>query len=221
MLSAIIFDFDGLIIDTESPELDAWQEVYEAHGQTLAIDVWSDCVGRPPGTFDPIAHLEGLTGAAIDRAAVAGSVRSQARSRAFTQPALPGVEAWLGESSALGIPIGIASSSSHAWVEGHLRRLGIRERFEVVVCREDTIDHKPLPAPYLLAAERLGVDPARVLVVEDAPNGVAAAKAAGMWCLAVPNVVTAPLDFRAADLRIDSLAEMSIADVARRLGTES
>lgn len=217
MFRALIFDFDGLIIDTESTELDAWREVFAAHGQALTLDVWSDSIGRPPGSFDPCVHLAALCGARLDGDAIRVVVRERARARASELPLLPGVAAWLDDALRLGIRVGLASSSSHRWVEGHLDRLGLLDRFHAIVCREDTEEHKPHPAPYARAVDRLGFPPREQLGIEDSPHGLASAKAAGVRCIAVPNAVTRSLDFTTADLRLDSLADMRLTEAMRTL----
>jgi len=219
-IRALIFDFDGLIIDTESTELRAWEEVFLEHDCDLSPDVWADCIGRPPGFFDPATHLASLTALEIDAAEIGTAVRRRARAMAFEQPLLPGVSRWIDDALELGLATGIVSSSSRAWVESHLDRLGIRDRFPHLVCREDTPLHKPDPTPYRQMASALGIKPAEAIVLEDSPNGVAAAMAAGMWCIAVPGPVTRQLAFGPATRMIDSLDSLTIRDMIASIESE-
>jgi HAD superfamily hydrolase (TIGR01509 family) len=219
-IRALIFDFDGLIIDTESTELLAWEEVYLEHECELTPEAWGDCIGRPPGFFDPATHLASLTPVAIDPAQIGDAVRQKARAMAYEQPLLPGVSRWIADAGDLGLAIGIVSSSSRSWVESHLERLGIRDRFRHLVCREDTLLHKPDPAPYRQMAEALGVEPSEAIVLEDSPNGVAAAMAAGMWCIAVPGPVTRQLEFGPATKMIDSLDSLSVREMIASIKNE-
>ena len=133
------------------------------------------------------------------------------------RPLLPGVETLLRDAMALGLGRAVASSSSCGWVEGWLRRHGIRDLVDVVVARDDVRKVKPDPELFLLAASRLGVAPAACVVFEDSPNGMRAALAAGMRCVAVPNALTRPLARPEVDLVLDSLAERPLAQVLEAL----
>ncbi|HEU5287461.1 MAG TPA: HAD-IA family hydrolase, partial [Candidatus Limnocylindria bacterium] len=130
---------------------------------------------------------------------------------------MAGVRDYLTDARRLGLRIGIASSSTRGWVCGHLERLAVREGWDAIVCREDVQDAKPSPELYQKAVGLLGVAPQEALALEDSPNGIAAAKAAGLRCVAVPNPLTADLDLRQADMRIASLAELSLGELIRRL----
>ena len=133
------------------------------------------------------------------------------------QPLLPGVEPLLREAVRLGLGRAVASSSSCGWVEGWLRRHAIRELVAVVVARDDVRRVKPDPELFLLAASRLGCEPAACLVFEDSPNGMRAALAAGMRCVAVPNALTRPLARPSVDLVLESLAEAPLGEILARL----
>jgi HAD superfamily hydrolase (TIGR01509 family) len=127
-----------------------------------------------------------------------------------------GILAWLSGAEALGIPVGVASSSSHRWVDGHLDRLGISHRFATVVCAGDGIPSKPHPGSYRLACQHLGADPTRSVAVEDSPTGVTAASTAGLSTVAVPHDLTRDLDLSRADLVVDSLESLSVAEAFER-----
>ena len=214
MLKAVIFDLDGTILDTETPEFVSWQEAYAAHGVSLAQAVWSQAIGTADSGWDPYVHLETLLGGPIDRATL-GATR-HARFDELMGAAEPraGVVAWLDEARDLGLRVGLASSSGAAWVSRFLDALGLRDRFAVLATRDRVAHSKPAPDLYELALSDLGVGADEALAVEDSPNGVAAAKAAGLFCVAVPNPLTADLALDGADLVLGSLAERSIREVA-------
>jgi len=150
----------------------------------------------------------------FDREAVQREVKeATARGR----PLLPGVEALLREARGLSLSRAVASSSSCGWVEGWLRRHGIRELVDVVVARDDVRRVKPDPELFLLAATRLGVPPDACVVFEDSPNGMRAALAAGMRCVAVPNALTRPLPRPDVDLVLGSLDERPLAAILEAL----
>ena len=159
-----------------------------------------------------------MLGRPVDAAALVRRHRARTDALIATQPVLPGVRQYLDEARRLGLRLGVASSSSRAWVEGHLTRLGLREHFEVVRCAEDVSRVKPDPALYLAVLEATGVAAHQAVALEDSPNGVRAAKRAGMTCIAVPNPLTARLDLAAADLTLGSLADVPLVDLLTRLG---
>jgi len=150
-ISSIILDFDGLIVDTETPIFEAWLAAYARHGQPLGLDEWQHALGTHGG-FDPLAQLDALTGGALDREAVLVEVKARTAKGCEGQPLLPGVESVLREARALGLGRAVASSSSCGWVEGWLRRHGIRELLDIVVARDDVRKVKPDPELFLLAA---------------------------------------------------------------------
>src|SRR5262245_15937671 len=212
-IGALVFDFDGLILDTETCTYETTAGIFAEHGQTLELSWWHSIIGTAdhPHWSEVLADRLGRP---VDRAALVA--RREAR-RLRVLDALPpcdGVVELLDAAVAEGIPTAIASSSGLDWVGGHLERLGLRSRFSAVVTRDDLGGAggrtKPAPDLFLLAAERLGVEPARCLAIEDSPNGVAAARAAGMVVVAVPGPMTAGLDFGAADLVVPSLAAVDL-----------
>jgi HAD superfamily hydrolase (TIGR01509 family) len=214
---ALVFDFDGLILDTETTDFQSWQEVYRVQGCELRLEEWGDCVGRPAGHFDPFEHLEQLSGVRVERDRIRAQRNARIRELNLLQPVLPGVRDYLRVARELGLKIGLASSSDRAWVQGHLGRLGLLDCFDTIKCLEDTGAHKPDPAPYLAVLETLRVSPASAVAFEDSPHGVAAAKAAGMLCVAVPNSVTRRLGLERADLMLDSLASLPLPALLSRL----
>jgi HAD superfamily hydrolase (TIGR01509 family) len=216
-IRALVFDFDGSILETEAPELLAWQEIFETHGVSLSTELWCSYVGAGAEVFDIYGHLQELCGRPIVREEVRASQRT--RFWKLLEQARPreGVEHWLEEAERLGLGLAVASSSSRSWVTGHLERYGLLVRFRGVHCREDVTQAKPAPDVYLAALESLGVGPTEAIAIEDSPNGLAAAKAAGLYCVVVPNEVTRHLSFEGADLVLDSLAELSLTELLARL----
>jgi len=211
----LVFDFDGTILDTEVPVYDAWQEIYVEHGVELAFEKWATCIGTAD-TFDPCVDLQEALGRVLDAAALTARHRTRTDALIAAEAVRPGVREYVAEAGRLGLTLGVASSSSRRWVEGHLTRLGLREAFSVVRCADDVPHVKPDPALYQAVLDATGVTPADALALEDSPNGVLAAKRAGLTCVAVPNPLTARLDLGGADLRLGSLAEIPLATLLSR-----
>ncbi|MBN1937329.1 MAG: HAD family hydrolase [Anaerolineae bacterium] len=209
MIRALIFDFDGLIVDTESADYQTWRALYDAHGVHLDMARWNSGIGSYD-TFDPYDYLAEQLGQPVDREVIRAEHRALLDALMIDAVPLPGVLDWIAGAQRSGLRLGIASSSSHRWVEGFLAQLGLREPFQVICCNDDVERTKPDPALYRLALERLGVPPGHAVALEDSPNGVRAAKAAGLYCIAVPNPMTRGLDFDGHDLRLDSLADLSL-----------
>ena len=220
MLKALIFDFDGLILDTETPELFAWQDVYREHGQEFTVHTFGQIVGGTAGTdFEPVTHLEQLTGEKLDSAQLYERVKEQRLALIHRQGPLPGVKELIEDARRLGLKLAVASSSTHDWVDGHLTRLGLFSFFDVIKASDDVLRTKPEPDLFLAALSTLGVQPDEAVVLEDSPNGVLAAKRAGLFVVAVPNPVTQELHFDGEDLSVSSLAEVSLPELQRRLDT--
>jgi HAD superfamily hydrolase (TIGR01509 family) len=215
-LRAIILDFDGLIIDSETPLLDIWQEIYSRHGGALTIDHWQHALGTQHG-FDAYAELERQTGVRLPRDEWMDRIRLEHRRRCTAVPLQPGVRERLDEARAGGLGTAVASSSTRDWVEPWLLSHGLRDLVDVVCTREDVPHVKPAPDLFLLAAERLNVAPAECVVFEDSPNGLRAARAAGMRAVAVPCGLTLQLTLPDPDLVLESLAACTLADLPQRL----
>jgi HAD superfamily hydrolase (TIGR01509 family) len=203
---ALLFDFDGLIVDTESPSYDSWNEVYAEHGHQMDLLAWADCISNRESSFDPLADLERLLGpGTIDAMEVeARRARRKDELTDVTQ-LLPGIREYLEEARAMGLKLGIASGSSRRWVTRHLERLGVAEAWDCLRCWDDVERSKPHPDSYLALLDCLDVPAAEAIAFEDSPNGVRAAQAAGILCVAVPNDLTRRLDLSHADMRVDGL----------------
>lgn len=204
-LQAILFDFDGLILDTEVPGFEAWADNYRAHGQELSLDTYVRCVGSDFARFDPKSHLEELFGDSIDWNHWDRERERRALDRIHRLDPMPGVVALLDSARGRGLPCAVASSSPRSWVEGHLDRLGLLDRFEAIRSLDDVAAPKPSPELFLKAAEALEVAPGNAVVLEDSLNGLRAARSAGTPCVIVPNRITARLDFEGAAAILPSL----------------
>ena len=211
MIRALILDFDGLILETETPAYQAWTEIYGEYGHELPKHLWFDYIGREGGWFDALAYLEGLTGPLPDRERV--KARRDAR-RAELIAGLresAGLRPLLAEGRDLGLRLAVCSSSTPAWVVGHLERLGLAPLFDHVQCRHHPgLRAKPAPDLYLAACAALEVRPDEAIAFEDSRNGMLAAQAAGMRCVVVPNATTAAMEFDGADHRFGSLAAVPL-----------
>jgi HAD superfamily hydrolase (TIGR01509 family) len=212
-IRAIVFDFDGLILDTETPEVEAWDAEFARHDLAIPDGWWHNVTGRGPEEVLewPIDLLERLLGRPVDEHSVMARVNRIRLEGIAAAEVRPGVVSLLDAADELGVMIGLASSSAHPWVDGHLKRLGLWDRFGPVVCRGDAPRAKPQPDLYLHCCQKLGIEPRHGLALEDSPNGIKAAKAAGMWCVAVPNDVTAMLDLSEADFLHHSLELLELS----------
>lgn len=219
MIKGLIFDFDGLILDTETPSFQAWQEVFERRGCELTLETWADCIGRSQDAFDPCDYLEACLGHPIDRDRVRFEEQQRETQLVLNQPVLPGVREIIVSAKGLGLKLGVASSSERDWVIGHLTRLGLAEQFDGVCCAGEVPHAKPAPDLYLAVLEALHLGPDQAIAFEDSPNGVLAAKRAGVFCVAVPNRLTQQLSFdHAADLTVTSLKQVTLAKLLETAG---
>ena len=216
-IRGLLFDFDGLLVDTESPSRLAFEELYRDHGHELPLDQWATLVGTIGAPFDPVGHLEELLGRTLDRDMLAEKRRAREHRLADLEELRPGVEDYFVEAERLGLKTAVVSSSDTHWIERHLGRLGRLEGLDAVVAANgDAARAKPRPDLYLEALEQLGLEPHEAIAFEDSPNGVRAAKAAGLACVAVPNPITAGLALDEADLVIESLADVPLPELLER-----
>jgi len=215
-IRALVFDFDGLIVDTEGPIFESWQRIYRERGQELPRERWLTIIGTASGPFDPLLDLRQRTGEKLDRQELDNLEQLYYKEATSMQQLLPGVEKYLADARRLGLKVAIASSSGSTWVLEHLERFGIHDHFDAIVCREDVTRTKPDPELYRMALERLAVSPLETIAFEDSTNGIRAAKAAQLFCVAVPNPLTADLDLSEADVRLPSLEATSLHDLIRR-----
>jgi putative hydrolase of the HAD superfamily len=199
---AVLFDFDGVLVDTEWAIYQAWRRTFESHGHELPLDIYTRCIGSDFDTWSPKTHLESLSGRSFDWHQLDADRQVEIRADLEGAGPMPGVTAALARLDAAGVPCAVVSSSHHRWVDGWLERLGLADRFATVVCPGAAPRIKPAPDLWLEAIRRLDLDPARGLALEDSLNGVKSAKLAGLTVWAVPNRTTAGLDFSATADRV-------------------
>jgi putative hydrolase of the HAD superfamily len=211
----VIFDFDGIVLDSETPEYESHRRIYERCGVTLTVDQWCGVIGMWSAGHDEqwFTGLCAQSADAPDREAYFAE-----RRRIFEEilPAGPmrGVHELLTLLREAGIPAAIASSAPADWVVNAVERLGIRSLFDAVVTGDDVAHRKPAPDVYLAAAHRLGVDARRSIALEDSAPGIMAARAAGMKAVAIPHWLTERHDLSGADLTVAHAGELTLERLA-------
>jgi HAD superfamily hydrolase (TIGR01509 family) len=211
---AVIFDFDGTILDSETAEFHSHRRLFEDLGTSLSEDEWCEGVGilKPethwfdrlceraadPPDFDRFRHL----------------THQYFREHVRLEP-MPGVSALLGALVAAGVPRAIASGAPASWVLDGLHGVGLASSFDAIVTSDQVANGKPAPDVYLEAARRMRVDPARCIAVEDSGPGLASARAAGMRTVVIPHALTRLHDLSGADMRVRSAAELSLETLRR------
>lgn len=211
MIRALIFDFDGLVLDTETPEFIVWQEIFRDYGQEIRLEDWGRIIGGYGiSDYDPARHLAGLVGDSLTPQVLNERHQAETRQRILRQPVMPGVLDYLEAAPRLGLHLAIASSSPHFWVDGHLTRLGLFDHFQHIVCREDVLPGRTKPHPdlFLKATAALSIQPGEAVIFEDSPNGVKAALSAGAHVVAVPNPLTSQLTFETPSLTLSALSDL-------------
>ena len=219
-IKALIFDFDGLILDTETPEYQVWQSIYREHGFEFPGEEWGKIIGGYGlGDFDAAEHLSLLSQGRLDSVFLRGRHVSESAALTLLQPVLPGVIDIIREAKRLGLKLAIASSSPHSWVDTHAKRLDIFDYFDKVICADDVPASRTKPNPdlFLLALRQLQVRNDEAIVFEDSPNGVRAAHSAGIFVVAIPNPVTSLLSIENANLTLTSLADLSLPELLNKV----
>jgi HAD superfamily hydrolase (TIGR01509 family) len=213
VIRALLFDFDGTLVDTESIDLRCWREVFDAHGVVLPVERFALRIGTLTGPNE-LDELDALLDTPCDREAVTRARRGREYELLEVEPLRPGVAGYLEDAHSRGIRVAIVSSSPRSWIDRNLLRLGLREGWDAIVCADgDTERCKPSPALYLEALDALDLDAEEAIAIEDSPNGITAARAAGLFCVAVPNEVTGGLDLSHADLLIESFEDVPLAEL--------
>jgi HAD superfamily hydrolase (TIGR01509 family) len=216
-IRGLLFDFDGLMVDTETAGRRGWQELYREHGHELPLEQWATLVGTIGAEFDPMGYLEELVGTPLDRAALRERLRTHELSLVEAEALRPGIAEYLTEAEQLGLRKAIVSSSTRRWVDMHLRRLEQAFGWAAIVTADGDVERaKPRPDLYLEALDLLCLQAEEAIAFEDSLNGLRAAQAAGIFCVAVPNEVTAVLGLEEADVLVDSLADLPLADLLER-----
>jgi len=212
-IKALVFDFDGLILDTEGPIFQSWRELLQRYGYNMTLDDWQICIGSAEGTASFFNNLPEKLDKPLDMDAEAPQRLQRELDLVAGSPVLPGVKEYIQRATELDLKLAIASSSPCKWVLGHLDERGLRDHFECVLAADDVGVTKPDPTLYMTAVECLDINADQAIAFEDSPNGVLAAKRAGLYCVAVPNPITSQLQLKEADLQLGSLAELTLDEL--------
>jgi HAD superfamily hydrolase (TIGR01509 family) len=218
-IRAFLFDFDGLILDTEYASRAGWEMLYREHGHDVPAEMWATLVGTTHAPWDPMRHLEELVGEPLERDALNERRRTHELSLIEAEQLRPGIVEYFAAARRHGLKRAVVSSSNDEWVGMHLKRLGEAGGWDAIcTANRDAARAKPSPTLYLEALELLEVGASEAVAFEDSPNGVLAAKAAGIFCVAVPNEVTRELglDEAGPDLLLDSLADLPPGELLSR-----
>lgn len=219
-IRGLLFDFDGLLVDTETPARLAYEELYREHGHELPLDKWATLVGTIGAEFDPDSHLEELVGRPLDQVALAERRRAREFELCDLEDFRPGIEDYLAAAQGRGLKTAIVSSSNTDWIERHLRRLDRANGWDVIVAADgDVARAKPQPDLYVEALDLLGLQPSEAIAFEDSVNGIRAAKGAGVFVVAVPNPITETFALDEADLMLRSLEDVTLDGLIQRVET--
>ena len=213
-IRGLLFDFDGLLIDTETPSRVAYEELYREHGHELPLDKWATLVGTIGAEWDPDAYLEQLVGRPLDQVALAERRSAREFELSELEDLRPGIAEYLDEAEHRRLKTAIVSSSSTDWIDRHLRRLDRHHGWDAIVAANGDVGRaKPNPALYEEALSLLGLQPSEAIAFEDSVNGIRAAKGAGVFVVAVPNPITETFALDEADLLLGSLEELPFDDL--------
>lgn len=212
MIKGIIFDFDGLIFDTETHQYQLLQEMFREYDSELPLGLWQNEVGTD-GSFSPFHYMEQQIGRPVEHDLLKKQYQERFLSVLAQEKPRDGVVDYLEMAKTLNLKVGLASSSSYRWVSGHLKNLELFDHFDCIRTSDDVEKVKPDPALYLQAAECLELSPDACLVFEDSAHGATAAKRAGMSCVVVPNTITSTMEFGPVEHRLDSMADMPLKDL--------
>lgn len=209
-LKAIIFDFDGLILDTEYPEYLALCSIYDEYCMEVSMDLFGLNIGTHDAQFDPYEHLANAREVKVSREEFINDWEARKDRLVEQQPAMPGVIELITSAKEAGLKLAIGSSSPLSWVGSLAKRLEIFDLFDVIVTRDDVSRTKPSPEIFQLAAKKLDVAPEHCVVLEDSLNGLVAAKAAGIRSVWIPNKVTQHMVVDEDQPRVTSMAQVSV-----------
>lgn len=207
---AVIFDFDGTIIDTETAWYEAFRTAYKEYEVELSLEMYAGCIGTSLHKFNPYEYLMTELRLPIDPEQFRQSIHARHADLMKQEQIRPGVLEYLDGARAAGLKIGLASSSRRDWVETHLKQLGIFDYFDCIRTADDVSEVKPSPELYLRALEGLGVEADQAIAIEDSPNGAKAAEAAGIRCIVTPNTLTRLLEFGPCLHKVESLQELAL-----------
>jgi len=217
-IKGIILDFDGLILDTETPELKSWESIYQEYGISFPIEEYKKNIGSIYNDNAPIQYLTEKLGIDEITPLEIRQKFNELKSHLIEKELLlPGVLDYLNDAALLGLRIGLASSSDSIWINYHIDRLRLRNYFNCILTKDDVKKVKPFPDIYLLSLSRLGLNKSEVIILEDSLNGVSAAKSAQLFTVAIPNQVTKNFNFEKADMVLGSLSDISLNELLKKI----
>jgi HAD superfamily hydrolase (TIGR01509 family) len=219
MIKAIIFDFDGTIIDTETAWYVAFREAYKEHGVELTEAFYSQCVGTDLNNFNPYEYLITEKNLPIDRDVFRNDIQLRHSKLMEQEKIRPGVLEYLEAAKDAGLRIGLASSSPMKWVEKYLNQLNIRDYFECIRTSDHVTNVKPDPELYLQTLDCLQVKAQEAVAIEDSLHGARAAAAAGMHCVVTPNELTKFMEFDPVFHRANSLSDVDFLQLINHMFT--
>jgi HAD superfamily hydrolase (TIGR01509 family) len=210
-IKGILFDFDGLILDTEMPIFQAWKEMFQRYGKELQLIQWAEIIGKSLDAVGPAERFVEDIQDESERKRILKEVSDREMELVNQQQPLPGAVELIQKSKKHGLKLGIVSSSEEEWIHSHLNRIGLEQYFDHISSTDEVEQAKPEPDLYHLGLKKIELSQEKVIVLEDSPNGVLAAKRAGLFCIAVPNMLTKQLPFYpnggAPDMVLDSLLD--------------
>ena len=208
MIKAVVFDFDGLILDTETVWYECYKEVLADYEVELPLAIFAQIIGTHDAAFHQYM-VEQLKGSDQIEAinAAASTLHKEKMAMIVVRE---GVKEFLEEAKELNLRIGLATSSSESWVMPFLKKYDLLKYFETIQTSDQVRKIKPDPELYIKAVEALGVKPEEAIAFEDSVNGSIAAKRAGMNCIIDPNPVTKDLEFQDFDARIETMGGQSL-----------
>jgi HAD superfamily hydrolase (TIGR01509 family) len=218
-IKGVIFDLDGVIISSKMAEYESWRRVFKAYNCNLNIKKWIKIIDNPEGVFDPARILfkeckynNKVNIEEVNR--IRGNLYECLRN---TLLPFPGIVNFIKECSEKGLLIGLASNGTHEKAKFHLTRLNLMKYFNSIKCRDDVANKKPAPDIYKAVLEYLKIEPGEAIVFEDSPPGILAAKAANIYCVAIPNLITKYLDLKEADKIILKAKSLSLDDLISKI----
>lgn len=209
LIKGLVFDFDGLILDTETVTYQSLQWLYSQYGQSLSLEIWGECIGTDHD-FDPVVYLKEIAELETSEEELRRAYLERFHELIAQEGPLPGVVDYLKGAKAMGLGLAVASSSPSDWVHGFLKEKGLLEWFDAICTADDVEIVKPDPALYRLAVQRLGIAPHEAVAFEDSPNGALAAVRAGLYCVVIPNSVTQNLAFGEYDLKLTAMSDLPL-----------
>ncbi|OXM14723.1 HAD family hydrolase [Paenibacillus herberti] len=212
-IKAVVFDFDGLIIDTETPSYEAFDRIYREHGAELPLETFAQCVGTSFAVFDPYDYLEKTIGRPLERQLIQSRYNEIYTEIVHESTVLPGVRENLQRARELGLAVGLASSSSWSWIEPLLKAHDLKGYFNSFQMKDKVKRIKPDPELYLASLAALEVQGYEAVSFEDSLHGFTAARAAGLRTVVIPNSVTRHMSFPGADVQLESMADMKLDEL--------